>query len=114
LLVAISFLLCFIRQTETSGSEKLFELADARSQNSRRRSSSGEYYRCAFDACWAHMSLLQTLLFAFPYSSSPVRAAGKIEIVNLQLHVVPFAGIVFVSFRFLTDVTWCLTAMRYI
>jgi hypothetical protein len=34
LLVAILFLLCFLKQTETIGSEKFSELADAHRQNS--------------------------------------------------------------------------------
>src|SRR5260370_32793876 len=58
LLVAILFLLCFLKQTETIRSEKFSELADAHRQNSSRGSGSGDYYYCACDACWAHMSLL--------------------------------------------------------
>src|SRR6266851_4031892 len=38
LLVAISFLLCFLKQTETIRSEKFSELADAHRQNSSRGS----------------------------------------------------------------------------
>src|SRR5438132_1330125 len=58
LLVAILFLLCFLKQTETIRSEKFSELADAHRQNSSRGSGSGDHYCCACDACWAHMSLL--------------------------------------------------------
>src|SRR5262245_56488567 len=58
LLVAISFLLCFRKQTETTRSEKYSELADAHRQNSSRESSSGDHYCRACDAYWAHMSLL--------------------------------------------------------
>ena len=52
LLVDISFLLCFLKQTTRS--EKFSELADAHRQNSSRRCDSGDYHCCAFDACWAH------------------------------------------------------------
>src|ERR1700720_827348 len=56
LLVAISFLLCFLKQTETSRSENFSELADAHRQNSSGGSNSGDHHCCAFDACWAHTS----------------------------------------------------------
>src|SRR5262249_22617243 len=58
LLVAILFLLCFLKQTETIRSEQFSELADAHRQNSSYGSGSGDHYCCACDACWAHMSLL--------------------------------------------------------
>src|SRR5260370_41580260 len=43
LLVAISFLLSFLKQTETIRSEKFSELADAHRQNSSRGSGSGDH-----------------------------------------------------------------------
>src|SRR5881227_1008777 len=46
LLVAILFLLCFLKQTETIRSEKSSELADAHRQNSSRGSGSGDHYCC--------------------------------------------------------------------
>src|SRR6266851_5910020 len=58
LLVAILFLLDFLKQTETIRSKKFSEFADAHSQNSSRGSRSGGYHCCACDAYWAHMSLL--------------------------------------------------------
>src|ERR1700736_3757981 len=58
LLVAILFLLCFMKQTETIRSENFSELADAHRQNSSRGSGSGDHYCCPCDACWGHMSLL--------------------------------------------------------
>src|ERR1700675_40318 len=58
LLVAILFLLCFLKQTETIRSENFSELADAHRQNSSCGSGSGAHYCRARDACWAHMSLL--------------------------------------------------------
>ena len=58
LFVAILFLLCFLKQTETFDFEKFSELADAHRQNSSRGSGSGDHYCGACDACWAHMSLL--------------------------------------------------------
>src|SRR5262249_24144668 len=54
LLVAISFLLCFLKQTETTRSEKFSEFADAHRQNSSHGSGSGDHYCCACDACRAH------------------------------------------------------------
>src|SRR5216684_1925038 len=54
LLVAISFLLFFLKQTETTHSDKVSELADAQCQNSSRGSGSGDQYCWACDACWAH------------------------------------------------------------
>src|ERR1700686_1227005 len=57
LLVALSFLLYFLKQTETTRSEEFSELADAHHQNSSCGSGSGDHYCCACDACWAHMSL---------------------------------------------------------
>src|SRR5450631_23270 len=44
LLIAISFLLDFLKQTETTRSEKAFEFADARGQNSSRQSCSGGHH----------------------------------------------------------------------
>jgi hypothetical protein len=44
LLVAILFLLCFLKQTETIRSEKSSELADAHRQNSSRGSGDGDHY----------------------------------------------------------------------
>jgi hypothetical protein len=58
LLVAILFLLDFLKQTETIRSEKVSEFADAHRQNSSRGSRSGGHHCCACDACWAHISLL--------------------------------------------------------
>src|SRR5216683_2169951 len=58
LLVAILFLLCFLKQTETIRPDQFSELADAHRQDSSRGSGSGDHYCCACDACWAHMSLL--------------------------------------------------------
>src|SRR5262249_22783221 len=55
LLVAISVLLCFRQQTETTRSEKSSELADAHRQNSSCGSGSGDHHCCACDACWAHI-----------------------------------------------------------
>src|SRR5229473_1705842 len=54
LLVAILFLRCFLRQTETIRSEQCSELADAHRQNSSRGSGSGDHDCCACDTCWAH------------------------------------------------------------
>jgi hypothetical protein len=48
LLVAILFLLCFLKQTETIRSEKSSELADAHRQNSSR--GSGDHYSAV--GCW--------------------------------------------------------------
>jgi hypothetical protein len=58
LLVAILFLLDFLKQTETIRFEKLFEFADAHCQNSSRGSRSGGHHCGACDAYWAHISLL--------------------------------------------------------
>jgi hypothetical protein len=58
LLVAILFLLDFLKQTETIRPEKVSEFADAQRQNSSRGSRSGGHHCCACDACWAHISLL--------------------------------------------------------
>src|SRR4030088_1333336 len=66
LLVAISFLLCFLKQTETTRSENFSELANAHRQNSSRGSGSGDHYCCACDACWAHRSLLRTSTSSAP------------------------------------------------
>jgi hypothetical protein len=65
LLVAILFLLCFLKQTETIRSKKFSELADAHRQNSSCGSGSGDHYCCACDACWAHMSLLISSSLSF-------------------------------------------------
>jgi hypothetical protein len=46
LLVAILFLLCFLKQTETIRSEKSSQLADAHRQNSSRGSRSADHYCC--------------------------------------------------------------------
>src|SRR6516162_8615575 len=56
--VAILFLLCFLKQTETIRAEKFSELSDTHRQNSSRGSGSGHHCCCACDAYWAHMSLL--------------------------------------------------------
>jgi hypothetical protein len=58
LLVAILFLLDFLKQTETIRPEQFSEFADAHRQNSSRGSRSGGHHCCACDACWAHISLL--------------------------------------------------------
>src|SRR5260370_35412832 len=60
LLVAILFLMCFLKQAETVRSEKFSELAHAHRQNSSRGSGSGDHYRCARDAYWPQMFLLST------------------------------------------------------
>jgi hypothetical protein len=57
LLVAILFLLDFLKQTETIRPEKVSEFADAHRQNSSRVSRSGGHHRCACDACWADIFL---------------------------------------------------------
>jgi hypothetical protein len=57
LVVAILFLLDFLKQTETIRPEKSSQFADAHRQNSSRGSGSGGHHCCAYDACWAHMSL---------------------------------------------------------
>src|SRR6266567_3942935 len=72
LLVAILFLLSFLKQTEMIHSEKFSELADAHRQNSSRGSGSGDHYCCACDACWAHMSLLRTSNSSAPECITPV------------------------------------------
>jgi hypothetical protein len=58
LLVAILFLLDFLKQTETIRPEKFSEFADAHRQNSSRGSRPGGHHCCAGDACWAHISPL--------------------------------------------------------
>jgi hypothetical protein len=59
LLVAILFLLDFLEQTETIRPENLSEFADAHRQHSSRGSrAGGGDHCCAYDACWAHISLL--------------------------------------------------------
>jgi hypothetical protein len=58
LLVAILFLLDFLKQTETIRPEKFSEFADAHRQNSSRGSRSGGHHCCACDACWTHIFLL--------------------------------------------------------
>jgi hypothetical protein len=58
LLVAILFLLRFLKQTETTRLEKFPELANAHRQDSPGRRCSGGHHGCAFDARWAHSSLL--------------------------------------------------------
>jgi hypothetical protein len=55
LLVAILFLLSFLKQTETIHLENFSEPADARRQNSSGGSGSGDDYRCVCDAYRAHM-----------------------------------------------------------
>jgi hypothetical protein len=57
LLVAILFLLDFLKQTETIRSEKFSKSAYVHRQNSSRESRSGDHHGCACDACWAHISL---------------------------------------------------------
>jgi hypothetical protein len=49
--VAILFLLDFLKQTKTNRFEKPSEFADAHRQNSSRGSRSGGYHCCACDAC---------------------------------------------------------------
>src|SRR5207245_10706180 len=66
LLVAILFLLCFLKQTETIRSENFSELADAHRQNYSRGSVSGDHYCCACDACLPHMSILWTSTTSAP------------------------------------------------
>src|SRR5262249_10864634 len=56
-LVAILFLLCSLKQTETARSEKFSQLGDAHRQNSSRESGSGDHHGCVCDADWAHISL---------------------------------------------------------
>jgi hypothetical protein len=54
LLVAILFLLDFLKQAKTIRFEKFSEFADAHRQNSSRGSRSAHHY-CACDACRAHI-----------------------------------------------------------
>src|ERR1700690_634764 len=58
LLVAILFLLDFLKQSEAIRAENFSELADANRQNSSRGSRSGGHCCCACDAGWAHICLL--------------------------------------------------------
>jgi hypothetical protein len=58
LLVAILFLLDFLKQTKTIRFEKVSEFADAHRQNSSRGSRAGGHHCCACDACWTHISLI--------------------------------------------------------
>src|SRR5216683_3297566 len=51
--VAISFLLCLLKQTETPRSEKFSELANVHRQNSSRETGRGDHHCCICDACWA-------------------------------------------------------------
>src|SRR3954452_637213 len=51
----MSFLLCFLKETETTGSESSSEFTDAQRENSSRGSASRDYCCCAGDACWAHI-----------------------------------------------------------
>src|SRR6478672_6455448 len=55
LLVAISSLLCFVKQTDTARCKKSSELADTHRQNSSRRSDCRDHDCRACDACWAHI-----------------------------------------------------------
>jgi hypothetical protein len=60
------FLLCSLKQDETIRSDECSEPADAHGQNSSGGSGSGDHYRCACDACWAHIvSSFEMLLFMF-------------------------------------------------
>jgi len=58
MLLAMLFLLGFLKQTETIRSEKSSELADADRQNPSCGSGCGDHGRGACDACWAHISVL--------------------------------------------------------
>jgi hypothetical protein len=58
LVVAILFLLDFLKQTQTIRHEKPSEFADAHGQNSSRGSRSGGHHCRACDTCWTHISLI--------------------------------------------------------
>src|SRR3954471_20472510 len=51
----MSFLLYFVKETETTGSESSSEFTDAQRENSSRGSASRDDCCCAGDACWAHI-----------------------------------------------------------
>src|SRR5580693_3334572 len=57
LLVAILFLLCFLKQPETTRAKNFSELADPHHENSSRGSSSGGHHCRACDAYRAHKFL---------------------------------------------------------
>jgi hypothetical protein len=57
MLVAILFLLDFLKQTETIRPEKFSEFADAHRQNFSGGSCAGSHHCCACNAYWAHISL---------------------------------------------------------
>jgi hypothetical protein len=61
LLVAISFLLHFLKQTQTIRFENSSAFGDAHRQNSSGGTGCGDHYCRAGDACWAHRSLLYGL-----------------------------------------------------
>jgi hypothetical protein len=58
LVVAILFLLDFMKQTQTIRFEKSPQLADAHGQNSSGGSGSGGHHCYARDACWTHISVI--------------------------------------------------------
>jgi hypothetical protein len=68
LLVATSFLLCFLKLTKTIRLEEFSELGDAHRQKSSRGARSGDHYGGGSDACWAHMSLLWISISSTPES----------------------------------------------
>src|SRR5215831_1988969 len=57
-LIAISFLLCSLKQTETPRSEKFSNLPDAHRQNPSCKAGSSDHHCCVCDAYRAHISLL--------------------------------------------------------
>jgi hypothetical protein len=67
LVVAILFLLCCLKQTETIRFENFSELADAYRQDSTRGSGSGNHGCCACDAYWAHIPSFELLICSFPF-----------------------------------------------
>src|SRR5579862_1574005 len=58
LLVAILFLLNYLKPTETTRSEKFSEFGNAQGQNSACGACSGGHHGCAGDTCRAHGFLL--------------------------------------------------------
>jgi hypothetical protein len=74
---------CFLKQTETNRCEKFPELADPHRQNPSHGCGSGHDDCCAFDACWAHLSLLSTSSFAFLDCCSQSTSCRQIEALNL-------------------------------
>src|SRR6516225_5160 len=57
LLVVMSFLPCFVKQTDTTRFEKSFEFADVDHDDSACRSDASNHHCCACDARWTHTCL---------------------------------------------------------